>query len=109
MLHLVPVEPRQLGGIACNVARLKTVSGLAATTKAVNQIASAAGGYVLFRCMFLFNLSENWKTEMQLFHQLSRQHRLVCRMLTLVSRRLREPFSLDKVHQQLLEIKSLKA
>ncbi|KAF8956147.1 hypothetical protein BDZ97DRAFT_202500 [Flammula alnicola] len=38
-----PIESRQIGGLACNIARLKTVSGLAATTQAVNKIASGAG------------------------------------------------------------------
>ncbi|KAK1230182.1 hypothetical protein PQX77_006728 [Marasmius sp. AFHP31] len=32
---------RQIGSIQCNVARLQTVSGLSATTKAVDQLASA--------------------------------------------------------------------
>ncbi|KAF8955160.1 hypothetical protein BDZ97DRAFT_321930 [Flammula alnicola] len=41
-VEAAPIESRQIGGLACNIARLKTVSGLAATTKAVNKIASGA-------------------------------------------------------------------
>jgi len=37
----IPVEPRQLGGIACNVARLKTVAGLRQATTAVNKLVNS--------------------------------------------------------------------
>ncbi|KAJ3574361.1 hypothetical protein NP233_g1834 [Leucocoprinus birnbaumii] len=37
-----PLETRQLGGVACNVARLKTVAGLRQTTTAVNKLASSS-------------------------------------------------------------------
>ena len=39
----VPNTKRQVGDLQCNIARLKTVSSLAATTKSVQEIASAAG------------------------------------------------------------------
>ncbi|KIK54657.1 hypothetical protein GYMLUDRAFT_176899, partial [Collybiopsis luxurians FD-317 M1] len=38
-----PNAKRQVGDLQCNIARLKTVSSLAATTKSVQEIASAAG------------------------------------------------------------------
>lgn len=38
----IPVESRQLGGIGCNVARLKTVAGLRQATTAVNKIAGSS-------------------------------------------------------------------
>jgi len=38
----IPVEPRQIGGVACNVARLKTVAGLRQATTAVNKLASSS-------------------------------------------------------------------
>lgn len=38
-----PLGRRQIGDVQCNVARLKTVAGLAATTKAVNTLSASAG------------------------------------------------------------------
>ncbi|THU97854.1 hypothetical protein K435DRAFT_662040, partial [Dendrothele bispora CBS 962.96] len=45
--QLAPLQRRQVGNLQCNIARLQTVSGLVATQKAVNEMASAAGRQVL--------------------------------------------------------------
>lgn len=49
-LTLAPTAPlvsRQIGDVQCNVARLQTVTGLAATTKSVQKLTTAAGRSVV--------------------------------------------------------------
>lgn len=43
-VEAAPLHSRQIGDVACNVARLKTVSSLAATKSAVQKIDTSANG-----------------------------------------------------------------